>query len=245
VHLVIDSRVEHIYRRAKERYLGRVAIALIEGLHPLARIALTARVARRGQQFFNVQDEAAAVSFERVVRPAEKAASGDVMTMDEALAADDRVLLHMARMAVAEGNDPAKLAAEVARVAAKCLGCPEVAYGEMFWLAEMRVADAAGRARRSTGQESAKRILVLPSEATGLDLNQLLLFAEGSGDPWEDPRLDSGFFPTARPWDRILEDAGVLREAADRNYQLRWQRIHEAVRRAGGCFYPPDLFGPL
>ena len=71
---MLRSRVEHIYRRATERYPRRIAFAVIEGLPPLARIALAARVARRGQQFFTVHDEMATVNFERAVRAAEKAA---------------------------------------------------------------------------------------------------------------------------------------------------------------------------
>ena len=57
--------------------------ALVEGLPALARIAFTARTARRTQRFFPFRVEPARLVIERAIRAAEKAATGQELSEEE------------------------------------------------------------------------------------------------------------------------------------------------------------------
>ena len=240
-----DPRIDRIYQLSEQRYPERVAVALIEGLPALARIALVARAARRAQQFFTVKDESARYAIELANRAAEKAASGEPITEAEVLSARDQAVLGASDAARREGLEAAREAASVSRLAANCLRCPEIAYGEMACLAGMRVPQAAGLASRVAGIDSMKKIHEM-NEALGNDLERMLLFVETSGDQWVDPEMEK---PTDarndRGWKSMLDSAGIGRFGSDGDVRQRWKCIHEAIRQTGGHFYAPTIFSPL
>lgn len=73
----------------------------------------------------------------------------------------------------------------------------------------------------------------------------MILYAEASGEGWMDPNLGSPIEQrNDRGWGRMLKVTGIPGGMCDENRE-KWRRIHEAVRQAGGCFYPPSVFDPL
>ena len=239
-------RLAEILVQAKQASPDAVGVALIEGLRPLARVAFTVRIARRTLGFFPFRVEAARLVIERAIRAAEKAASGEAIGAGELLAASDGAVLEACELELRHGDEGAANAGKVARLTARCVYGPEIAYGENALLAEFRLQATVSRLARAAGHAMNKTERTAQEErAVGNDLNRLLLFAEQSGDGWINPGLIRPFKErNDRGWARMLEDAGVPSGGAGKNRE-RWERIHQAVRRAGGPFYSQDLFGPL
>jgi hypothetical protein len=180
---------------------------------------------------------------ENAVRAAEKAAGGDVLTEEEDLAArDDSICEACALEAARSGRETA--AGQVALKAARCVYGPQIAFGENAFLAGFDLQRAVESFSRIHGIDMAH---ALGSEmgAMEADLRSMVRFAEESQEPWLNPELDRiGDGGSDHGWAGILRGHGIA-PSQKRNNGPRWQKIHEAIRMAGGCFYPPQLFGPL
>jgi hypothetical protein len=235
---------ETILAEATRRYPDRAGVALIEGLAPLARIALTARVARRVLRLLPLQVDTARRTVENAVRAAEKAASGDSLTEEEDLAACDETVRQACELEAAGSGQETFAVGQVARMAARCVYGPEIAFGENAFLAGFdlhRAVEAFGRFRGlDIGHAIGGELAALEA-----DLRALVGFAEQSQEPWLDLDLDR-IAPgqSDRGWAGMLK-AHRIAFSQKRDNGLRWQKIHEAIRHAGGCFYPPELFGPI
>lgn len=242
-----ESRFEEILAQASNRYPDRIEVALVEGLPALARIALTARIARRTQRHFLLQSEFAKQIVERSIRAAEKAACGEPITGEEDRAARDSVVLKACDYEEREGGEAAAKAASIARLTARCVYGPEIAYGEMYFLADFKLQTVAGQAARSRGAQADEVAQAVHGELEGVktDLTRLILYAETSGEGWVDPELEEPICRrNDRGWKSRLEGAGIPLGGCDENRE-RWLRIHIATRQAGGCFFPPSVFDPL
>lgn len=235
-----------ILAEAGRRYPDRVGVALIEGLAPLARIAYTARIARRVLRFFPLKIDSTRTVLEGAVRAAEKAASGDPLTEAEANAARDKSVLEVCDLESSQGGQQAATAGGVARMAARCVCGPEVTFGESALLALFDLARVVESFCRICGVSgSAKGHAKDEMIAAQADLRKLLIFAEQSKEPWILPDLDSSFEVDQRSaWVRLLKAHNIAVAQRDGN-RLRWQKIHEALRQAEGIFYPRRLFGPI
>lgn len=244
-----EQRFTEIICRLRQTYPDRAGVALVEGLPPLARVAFTARIARRVQRLASFKVESAHLVVECAIRAAEKAASGEAVTPDEDLAASDQAVLQACKLEKARGDEAAGEGGTVARKTARCVYGPELAYGENALLADWDLQRAAERVARSRSSDAGcvKRAIQNEVAATEADLRTLTLFAEATGEGWRDPKLHSPL-PTRddRGWAQMLVEMGVASAAwpAGRNAE-KWRRIHEAIRRDGGCFYPPGLFGQI
>ena len=122
-----ESRFEEILAQARKRYPDRVGVALVEGLPALARVAQTARIARRTQRFLLLRSQFAKRIMERAIRAAEKVASGEPITVEEEQAARDSVVVRTCDREKRAGSAAAAEAASVARVTARCVYGPEIA----------------------------------------------------------------------------------------------------------------------
>ncbi len=241
-----DSRFDEILAQARARYPDRVDIALVEGLPPLARIALTARFARRATRFFTLQLEFARKTVEDAIRVAEKAASGEPVSAEEE-AASDTLVLRACDSEAREGSKAAADAARVARLTVRCCNGPEIAYGEMVLLANFRVQRSAREAARSHGLQAREieRAVLNEMEAMQRDEVKLVLRADTCGEGWVDPDLSGSLASrNDRGWKRVLEAAAVSQRESD-GIGEKWRQIHHAVRQSGGCFYPPSIFDGL
>ncbi len=235
---------ETILAEATRRYPDRAGVALIEGLAPLARIALTARVARRVLRLLTLQVDTARRTVENAVRAAEKAASGDSLTEEEDLAVCDESVCEACELEAARSGREMAAVGQVARKAARCVYGPEIAFGENAFLAGFDLHRAVESSCRFHGTDMGHAI---GSEMAAMeaDLRTLVGFAEKSQEPWLNPDLDRiGDRGSGRGWGGILKAHRIAFSQKEDN-GLRWQKIHEAIRHAGGCFYPPELFGPI
>ena len=242
-----ESRFEEILAQASKRYPDRIEVALVEGLPALARIALAARIARRTQRHFLLQSEFAKQIVERSIRAAEKAACGEPITGEEDQAARDSAVLKACDCEKREGSKAAAEAAGIARLTARCVYGPEIAYGEMYFLADFKLQAAVGEAARGRGVKADEVAQAVHGELDEVrtDMTRLILYAEASGEGWVDPELESPLdCRNDRGWKSRLEGAGIPHGSCDKNRE-RWLRIHEAIRQAGGCFFPPSVFDPL
>jgi hypothetical protein len=242
-----DPRFESILTQTRQRYPERVVgVALIEGLPSLARIALTARIARRTLRFVTFQVDSAQKVVEEAVSAAEKVAGGEPISQDEDLAARDRAVVSAHQLEKRHGNRAAAQAAAVARKAARCVYGPELAYGENAFLAELDLQKTVGLACSDRGKQEIERAIKDELRAEAADVQRLILCAESSGEGWLDPDLGQPLDRrNDRGWERLLEAAGISPTNWGDQSRERWQRIHREVERCGGCFYPPNLFRTL
>ncbi len=241
---MVESRFDEILAQARERYPDKVDIALVEGLPPLARIALTARFARRATRFFSLQLEFTRKTVEDAIRVAEKAASGEPVNTEEEEAASDTMVLRACDSEAREGSKAAAAAANVARLTVRCVKGPEIAYGEMVLLANLRVQSSAMEAARSRGLEAGEIEQAVLNEMEGMrrDEVKLVLRADACGEGWVDPDLGGSLASrNDRGWERVLKAAAVRKRDSARIGE-KWRKIHQAVRENGGCFYPPSIF---
>lgn len=241
---VKDPRFESVLARARQRYPDSVGSALIQGLAPLARIAFTARLARRTLRWVTFQVESARNMVEGCVRAAEKAAGGLPLDPEEVFAAQDKAMLRATELEERHGNQGAAHAALVARLTARCVGGFEPAFGENVWLADYHFQRAVEQAARERGQ-AADQIKVTVHEELcrrEADLERLILYAEATKDAWLVPNLGEPLETrNDRGWRRMLQSAPRGR----RDGGEFWKHIHETIKDAGGSFYPPDLFEAL
>lgn len=239
-----ELRFEWVLARARQRYPDSVGMALIRGLSPLARIAFTARLARRTLRWVTFQVESARNMVEGCVRAAEKATGGLPLDPEEVLAGRDKAVLGAAELEERHGNQVAAYAAEVARLTARCVGGFELAFGENVWLADYHFQRTVERAARERGQ-AADQIKVTVREELcrrEADLERLILYAEAAKDGWLVPNLGEPLETrNDRGWGRILQSA----PRGGRDVGEFWKHIHETIKDAGDSFYPPDLFEVL
>lgn len=235
---------ETILAEATRRYPDRAGVALIEGLAPLARIALTARVARRVLRLLPLRVDTARRTVENAVLAAEKAASGDSLTEEEDLAARDESVCQACDLEAGRSGPGTAAVRGVAIRAARCVYGMEIAFGENAFLAGFDLHGAVESFCRLRGTEFGR---TAESELAAMeaDLRTLVGFAEDSPEPWLDPNLDRIVDGrNDRGWAGMLKAHRIaLSQRLDNG--PRWQKIHEAIRHAGGCFYPPQLFGPV
>lgn len=163
-----EPRFEAILAEATKRYPDRVEVALVEGLSPLARIALTARTARRALRFSALRSELARRIVGGAIHAAEKAASGEPITAEEEQAARDEAVRHACACEVREGGKASANVVSVARMAARCVYGPEIAYGEMFFLADFRLQRTVAQVARSPGLEATEVEAAVRSELQAL-----------------------------------------------------------------------------
>ncbi len=235
---------ETILAEATRRYPDRAGVALIEGLAPLARIALTARVARRVLRLLPLQVDTARRTVENAVRAAEKAASGDSLTEEEDLAARDESVCQACDLEAGRSGPGTAAVRRVAIRAARCVYGLEIAFGENAFLAGFDLHGAVESFCRFHGTDMGHAIGT-EMAAMEADLRTLVGFAEKSQEPWLDPNLDRiASRQNDRGWAGMLKAHRIAFTQKEHNGP-RWQKIHEAIRHAGGCFYPPDLFGPI
>jgi hypothetical protein len=132
----------------------------------------------------------------------------------------------------------------VARKAARCVYGPEIAFGENAFLAGFDLHGAVESFCQLRGTEFG-RTSENELAAMEADLRTLVGFAEDSQEPWLDPKLGR-IAPgqSDRGW-AGMPKAHRIALSQKRDNGPRWQKIHEAIRHAGGCFYPPELFGPI
>lgn len=242
-----ESRFDEILAQVRERYADRVDIALVEGLPPLARIALTARLARRAMRFFSLQLEFTRKTVEDAIRAAEKAASGEPVTAEEEQASSDSMVRRACDSEAREGSKVAADAATVARLTVRCVDGPEIAFGEMAFLASLRVQRAVSEAARSRGLEASEIEQAVLSEVEGMQRDEvtLVLRTDACGEGWVDPDLDGSLAGrNDRGWRRFLEAAGA-RKGESCGIAEKWRQIHQAVAQRGGCFYSPSVFDGL
>ncbi len=242
-----EQRLAEILAQAKRSRSGDLGIALIEGLPPLARIAFTVRIARRVQRFFPFRVQPARLLIERAIAAAEKAASGDSLSEEEDRAACDDAVLHAGELERREGDEAAATAGMAARLTARCVYGPEIAYGENAFMADFRLQSTIRHYAQVAGDAvNENERIAQELRALEKDLNTLLLIAEESREGWIDPAggTHPGKQRNDRGWARMLKEAGVPCGGAGTNRE-RWERIHKAVRRAGGRFYSQDLFAPI
>jgi hypothetical protein len=251
------SRIDAILGRAKQLYCSpdrrdwELIEALRWGIGPLARIALNARYARRALRLVSIRVESARETLEGAVRAAERAAGGEPLSLEEDRAAHDEAVMEACRIEKTAGSEAAADAGRVARYAAGCVCDAEWRSGEharnAHWSLEFVIRDWKDADWSPVSLRDEHR-------AVEDDLHRLLLYAEDVGEPWIDPRLDQGLFQWLQRddwgWTRMLEAEGLPAHppspaASPGELRDRWQRIHQAVRRRGGQFYPPNLFGPL
>ena len=244
-----EPRFDSILAQVKLRYSSiQVGIALVEGLPALARIALTARIARRTVRFVTFQVESAREIVEGAIGAAEKASSGESMSAGEDLAAQDAAVLHACALEEVAGNEAAARAGQVARKTARCVSGPELAFGENASLAHIDLERLFTRTCRDRGMAASEIKGAIDDEMRGVyaDLQRLILYAEAYGERWLDPDLAGPLDRrNDRGWTSMLETAGISRAARGSENRERWQRIHQEVRKAGGYFYPPGLFARL
>ena len=239
-----EFHVEEIRRQARQRDPLRSFAAKVEGLPPLARIALTTRVARRAQRLVSLQPEAKHV-LEAAIRAGEKVASGELIDAAEEQAARDEVILQAIHAEDRDGNKAAAMALTVARAIAGCLNGPEVAYGENFFLAYFHLQMVVRIAASGRGLESGEVEQAVRSELQQVedDREKLLGHLEACGEGWIDPHLERVVGRNDRGWERMLTAAAIPRGRGEN--REKWRRIHEAVKQAGGCFCPPTIFDQM
>ncbi len=204
-------------------------------------------MARRVQRLCPLRVDSARNVVENAIRAAEKAVSGECLSLEEDSAACEQIVLEACELENREGDPIAADASKVARISARCVCGLELAYGENYLLSEwhlQRTIRKMAQLRQSDGSGVEQAI---KEELRGVqsDTRILLLFAEGSGELWICPELDRSVGERCdRGWAHLLETAGVMSGSRGGESRERWQRIHEAIRQAAGCFYPPTLFGP-
>ena len=243
-----QDRWTRVLNQAERSYPDAVGIALVEGLPPLARVAFVARTARRTQRYIRFEVALAGSVIEGSIRAAEKVAGGETLTVEEDRAANDKAVLRACELEKLQGSEAAAEGGGVARMTARCVYGPEIAYGEATLLADFELQRTVARyvelaENRVNDSEGAVKA---ESQALEADLRRLILFAEESGEEWLDPKLNGPIHAhNDRGWAAMLEDAGVPSNRQRTGNRERWVRIHEAVRGAGGCFYSQDVFGPV
>lgn len=241
-----EKRLQEILTQAKQAGPESVTTSLIEGLPALARIALTARIARRTQRFFPFNVKSARLAIERAIRAAEKVAGGETMTTQEDFAACYEAVLRACELERQQGDKAAAESGAVCRFTARCVYGPEIAYGENAFLANFHLQKAVGAYAQRAGN-NVNEIERIHQESRMLrdDLDRLILIAEACGDGWVDPGLNDELSErNDRGWFRMLKRVGALPTEVGKNRE-RWEKIHQAVRRAGGHFYSPALFDTL
>jgi hypothetical protein len=241
-------RLAEILAQAKQSCPDCVTAALVEGLPPLARIAFTARMARRAQRFFRFRVEPARLVIDSSIRGAEKAASGEALSADEDLAAWDQAVCQACQLEKQAGDQAAAKAGQVGRRTARCVYGPEFAYGENAIHAHWDVLRTVADTSRARGLEGSRLEGAVADEdrAVLADLQKLVLFALAAGERWIDPKLNSPLMEIGdSDWKLMLEETGIGigRWPAGQNAE-RWQRIHKALRQQRRVLYPADLFGP-
>ena len=242
-----ESRYQEIWAQVRRKYPGSAHVALVEGLPALARIALTARVARRAQRFFLLQSAFAKQVVEGAIRAAEKAAAGESITVEEDQAARDSAVLAARDCEKRDGNEAGAEGACIARPTARCVYDPEFAYGEMFFLAYADLQFTVEQSARSRGLRPDEVERTIRGEVDGVrtDVERLIICSEATGEGWVDPELGRPFDRrNDRGWENLMTSRGIPLVRCDENRE-RWQRIHEAIRQTGGGFYPPTVFDPL
>lgn len=230
----LDSLLEYV----GQQYPDRAGVALIEGLPPLARIALTARTARRTLSHVTFRIESAKLIVESAISSAEKAASGEEFSPEENVSESrDLDVVHACQLEKSEGDSTAGAAASVARYPLRCVTFhSDLVYGECAFstsLALQRVVQLNGR-HRCLEKDEIHAAVVAELGAADADLDRMIVYAESSGEKWSDPRL-------MERW------AGnqVFQKLRGEDNRERWKRIHTETKRAGGCFYSPHIFGPF
>lgn len=233
--------LELISEYVKDRYPHRQAVAVIEGLPPLCRIALTARLARRTLRLVTFGTASAQRVVEMAVSAAEKAASGEEISLEESLAARDEAVMAARGLEKREGDAEAADAAPVARYAVRCLSHPELVFGECVFNADMDLQAVIQRNGRNRGLDEVtiQTAVLVEERAFRTDLDRMILYVESSQERWSDPEL---FKETAI---RLQKRNSVFDRIRGEDICGRWSRIHTEIRRARGCFYPPHIFGPL
>jgi hypothetical protein len=239
-----ESRFDEILAQVRERYPDQVGIALVEGLPPLARIALTARCARRAMRYFSLQSEFTRKTVEGAIRAAENAASGEPINAEDEQAVNDSMVLRACDSEAREGSKAGADAAMVARLTVRCVDGHELAYGEMAFLASIDVQTSVRDVARSRSLGAGEIEQAVFTEVEGMwrDLVKLVLRADACGEGWVDPALGRSLDSrNDRGWKKVLK-AASLRKRESNGIGEKWRLIHQAVRQTGGCFYPPCIF---
>lgn len=232
--------LESISEYVKKRYGGTMwngAVTIVEGLPPLARIALAARLGRRALRLAVFPVPSAQRTVELVISAAEKAAGGLEISPQEIQAARDEVLLAAYKVEKDERPSGASSALGVVRQVVRCITFPPFVFGECTFLAILGLQTVVrwdGRERKLE-ETTIRAAINAEDEACRADLGRLIAYLEAAGEQWVDPQLDGEH--------RIPKLEGTLFDAIwGEDNCRRWKRIHTEMRRTGACFYPAHIF---
>ena len=138
-------------------------------------------------------------------------------------------------------------ALRIARLIARCVSDDELFLGEICFLALANLQSTVQLGARSRGMTTDVIDQANRRELDGVrkDMDRLISYVEATGEGWLDPELGSPLdHRNDRGWEDLLRASGIP-TASLGEHRERWQRIHEAIRLAGGRVYPPELFDPL
>jgi hypothetical protein len=208
---------------------------------PLSRMALTARLARRTLRLVTFRVASVESAIKMTVSAAEKASSGEEISLEEILAARDEAVLAASDLEQREGDAEAADAASVARYTVRCLSYQELLFDECAFNASFhlqRVIQLNGR-KRGREEEAIRTAMLDELRAIRADFDRMISYVESSQEKCSDPELQQ---ETAI---RLQKRNKVFDTIRGENIFGRWKRIHAETRRACGCLYPPTIFEPL
>lgn len=240
--------LDEILAEAKASCPQRADVALVEGLAPLARVALTARIARRVQRLLTIKDTTARSVIDIAIRAAEKVAGGESLTQEEGLGFSEEVVLEAVRREEIVGDRITANAMHVANATVRCAYCGEFMFGENVFLAYDSFYSAIRSIARARHEDELHAAEMIDREHKALadDLHTLIMYAESLGEGWQDPHLGKSIkLRDDRGWRLMLQYLGIAAMKYPVSHVKVWHRIHNALKAKGSCFYPKSFFDPL